>query len=226
LQTLGHAALPDRRHARLRATPAPARRAVRRRRLLRLPRPPRRRDPAGGAPARRDAAGGPQRGGARRAVTAVQDETGPADPLRVDDRLRRRLPGVALPAHQASRAHHRQQAGHRRLARRRVPQEIPLPPRLRRPVGHPAQAMIYDISPLLSPRRGVWPGDPSLTREVLADMRRGDTLPLSTLRATAPLGSHADAPSHYGTVAPAIHELPLDLYLGPCQVTRVEVGRN
>ncbi|HZT79498.1 MAG TPA: cyclase family protein [Gemmataceae bacterium] len=86
--------------------------------------------------------------------------------------------------------------------------------------------MIFDLTPPASGRLAVWPGDTPLSREVLCDMARGDNLTLSTLRATCHLGAHADAPSHYGKDAPAIHERRLDYYLGPCQVVRVEVPRR
>ena len=84
--------------------------------------------------------------------------------------------------------------------------------------------MIYDITPLLSSRLAVWPGDTPLSREVLCDIARGDNITLSTLHATVHLGAHADAPSHYGP-GPAIHERSLDYYLGPCQVMHVTVPR-
>ncbi len=64
------------------------------------------------------------------------------------------------------------------------------------------------------------------SRQVLCDMKRGDNLTLSTLHATVHLGAHADAPSHYGAAAPAIHERNLDYYLGPCQVVRISVPRG
>ncbi len=86
--------------------------------------------------------------------------------------------------------------------------------------------MIYDITPPITPRLQVWPGDTPPAREVLLDMKRGDNITLSTLRATVHLGAHADAPSHYGADAPAIDARNLDDYLGPCQVLRVEVPRN
>lgn len=86
--------------------------------------------------------------------------------------------------------------------------------------------MIYDITPPISPQLAVWPGDTSPAREVLCDLRRGDSVTLSALRATVHLGAHADAPSHYGVDAPAIHERSLDLYLGPCQVIHVPVPRG
>jgi arylformamidase len=85
--------------------------------------------------------------------------------------------------------------------------------------------MIHDISPPISERLKVWPGDTPPTRDVLLDMKRGDNITLSTLRSTVHLGAHADAPSHYGATAPTIDQRKLDYYLGPCQVIRVSVPR-
>jgi arylformamidase len=84
--------------------------------------------------------------------------------------------------------------------------------------------MIYDITPPITTALAVWPGDTPPCREVLLDMARGDNLTLSTLRATVHLGAHADAPSHYGRDAPSIESRPLDRYLGPCRVVRVEAA--
>jgi arylformamidase len=81
--------------------------------------------------------------------------------------------------------------------------------------------MLYDITPPVTEALAVWPGDTPPTREILLDLREGDNLTLSTLKATVHLGAHADAPSHYGRGAPSIDEVPLDRYLGPCQVIRV-----
>jgi arylformamidase len=86
--------------------------------------------------------------------------------------------------------------------------------------------MIYDISPPITADLKVWPGDTPPRREALLDMARGDNLTLSTLRATVHLGAHADAPSHYGRDAPSIEARPLDRYLGPCRVVRVNAGRG
>ena len=85
--------------------------------------------------------------------------------------------------------------------------------------------MIFDITPAVSPRLRVWPGDTPPARELLRDMHRGDQLTLSTLHATVHLGAHADAPSHYGVDAPTIDECSLEPYLGPCQVLHVSVPR-
>src|SRR5438105_6182891 len=86
--------------------------------------------------------------------------------------------------------------------------------------------MIYDISPAISRRLKVWPGDTPPSREMLCDIQRGDTVTLSTLHATVHLGAHADAPSHYDADAPAMHERSLDYYLGLCQVIDVPVPRG
>ncbi len=86
--------------------------------------------------------------------------------------------------------------------------------------------MIHDISPQIDEHLKVWPGDTPPSREVLLDMKRGANLTLSTLRASVHVGAHVDAPSHYGADAPAIHEQPLDVYVGPCQVLTVNVPRG
>jgi len=86
--------------------------------------------------------------------------------------------------------------------------------------------MIYDITPPIDSSLAVWPGDNRPTREVLLDLARGDTVTLSTLRATVHLGAHADAPSHYGVGAPSIEARPVDLYLGMCQVMHTPVARG
>ncbi len=86
--------------------------------------------------------------------------------------------------------------------------------------------MLYDISPAISAELAVWPQDTAASREVLLDMHRGDNITLSTLRATVHLGAHADAPSHYGEDAPSIEQRPLELYVGPCRVVRVEAARG
>ena len=86
--------------------------------------------------------------------------------------------------------------------------------------------MIHDISPPITEKLKVWPGDTPPSREILLDMSRGDDVTLSSLHATVHLGAHADAPSHYGADAASIDECDLELYIGPCQVIRVDVARG
>jgi arylformamidase len=86
--------------------------------------------------------------------------------------------------------------------------------------------MIYDISPPITERLAVWPGDTPPRREVLCDGRRGDNITLSSLTATVHLGAHADAPSHYGSEAETIDQRNLELYAGPCQVMQITAPRH
>lgn len=79
---------------------------------------------------------------------------------------------------------------------------------------------VWDISPPLTPRLAVFPGDTPLEREVLRRREDGDSVTLSTLRATAHLGAHVDAPLHYGTGCGDVASIPLERCLGPCRVVR------
>lgn len=58
------------------------------------------------------------------------------------------------------------------------------------------------------------------------DLSRGDSVTLSTLRATVHLGAHADAPSHYGPAGRSIEAMPLERYVGPCRLIRVSAARG
>ncbi len=87
-----------------------------------------------------------------------------------------------------------------------------------------AKDAIIDISPRLSPAISTWPGDTAFTREVLLDMKRGDSITLSTMRSTVHLGSHADAPSHYSREGRTMEQQPLELYWGRCEVVRLREG--
>jgi arylformamidase len=81
--------------------------------------------------------------------------------------------------------------------------------------------VIYDISPLVDEAIAVWPGDSPFSAEDLLRIEDGASVHLSTIRLSCHTGAHADAPSHYLAGAPAIDEVPLDAYLGPCRLVDV-----
>lgn len=85
---------------------------------------------------------------------------------------------------------------------------------------------LIDISPPLSPRIAVWPGDVPFRQDYALRMDQGGNLDLSSVTTTVHLGAHTDGPSHYARGAPGIGERPLDLYYGPCQVLTVQVARG
>ena len=85
---------------------------------------------------------------------------------------------------------------------------------------------MYDISPVISSRLAVFPGDTPFERRELMHVDRGDHISLSAVTSTVHLGSHADAPVHYGKGGAGVDRQPLDLYVGPCIVVRVDGARG
>jgi arylformamidase len=85
---------------------------------------------------------------------------------------------------------------------------------------------IIDISPLISERIGVWPGDVAFRRDVGLAIAEGANIDLSAIHTTVHLGAHTDAPSHYVADGVGIDRRDLDLYLGPCQVVGVDTPRG
>jgi arylformamidase len=85
---------------------------------------------------------------------------------------------------------------------------------------------IIDISPMLSARTVVWPGDVPFSRQVCLNTDSGDHMTLSSITSTVHLGAHADAPNHYQAGGSGIAARDLELYYGPCQVVPVVVERG
>jgi arylformamidase len=85
---------------------------------------------------------------------------------------------------------------------------------------------IHDISPLISHRIAVFPGDQNFERRIAMDFNQGDHLALSSILTTVHVGAHTDAPNHYHGEGQAIHERKLEYYLGRCQVLSVSLPRG
>lgn len=83
---------------------------------------------------------------------------------------------------------------------------------------------IIDISPIVSSATAVFPGDVPFRRSVSLDIDSGDNLTLSSVETTVHCGAHADAPSHYAPEGASIEARPLDMYIGPAQVVRVQLA--
>ena len=80
---------------------------------------------------------------------------------------------------------------------------------------------IIDISPTISERLAVFPGDEPFSRNESCKLTDGAPYTLSAITTTLHIGSHADAPSHYALNGESIAERNLEIYLGKCQVIRV-----
>jgi arylformamidase len=85
---------------------------------------------------------------------------------------------------------------------------------------------IIDISPLVSERIGVFPGDVQYRRQASLSIAHGDNIDLSSIQATLHFGAHADAPSHYIKNGVGIAARPLEPYFGACQVIEVAAARD
>ncbi len=83
-----------------------------------------------------------------------------------------------------------------------------------------------DISPVISSRIGVFPGDVKFERAVSLDFKKGDHLLLSSIQTSLHLGAHADGPIHYAADGRGIGERPLDLYMGKTLVVHAEAKRG
>lgn len=85
---------------------------------------------------------------------------------------------------------------------------------------------IWDISPVISAKTAVFPGDKNFTRSVALDFSKGDNLVLSSINTTLHIGAHADASNHYHKNGKGIEARDLKLYMGPCQVIEVKIPRG
>ena len=83
---------------------------------------------------------------------------------------------------------------------------------------------IIDISPPICEETAVWPGDIPFSRSVQVDIRSGANIHLSSFTSTVHCGAHADAPLHYEKSGVPIDQVPLDHYMGLCQVITVNPG--
>jgi arylformamidase len=77
---------------------------------------------------------------------------------------------------------------------------------------------LWDISPLVAPDSPIFPGDEPFSLRWTARLSPDCPVNLSALTMSPHVGAHADAPLHYGNGEPAIAEVDLDAYLGPCRV--------
>jgi len=85
-----------------------------------------------------------------------------------------------------------------------------------------------DVSPLLSERLAVWPGDTPFQRVSSVEPGPPGTdgdpawrLVVSSIHTTLHAGAHADAPNHVGLESAGIDRVPIETYRGLCQVIRV-----
>ena len=80
---------------------------------------------------------------------------------------------------------------------------------------------IFDITLPVSNALPIWPGDPAVNFQRVADVNAGDVCTLSRLDSGSHLGTHLDAPRHFIRGGRAVDQLELDTLIGPCVVADV-----
>lgn len=81
---------------------------------------------------------------------------------------------------------------------------------------------ILDISPLISSKLAVFPGDTPYSSTVAMSFEQGHNLRLSSIQTSVHLGAHVDAPSHYHRAGVPITDMSLGIFFGDCQVLEVK----
>lgn len=80
---------------------------------------------------------------------------------------------------------------------------------------------IYDISPKIHSKTPIFPGDIPFSRKIHQNFNEGKSYSLSSIESTLHIGAHIDAPSHFSSQGRSIDEIPLENFLGPCQVLHI-----
>ncbi len=86
------------------------------------------------------------------------------------------------------------------------------------------KTVIHDISQRLHPALPVWPGDGAFECGVTASVAQGSSVTLHRLGMSTQSGTHAESARHVRDDSPALHELDLSIFLGPCVVLDVSDG--
>jgi arylformamidase len=81
---------------------------------------------------------------------------------------------------------------------------------------------IHDISRPIGRGIPVWPGDTPFDFSFIARIAEGSPVNIGRIEMSVHTGAHTDAPRHFEDGAPDIASVPLEPYLGPAVVARVE----
>ncbi len=77
---------------------------------------------------------------------------------------------------------------------------------------------IFDVSVPIRPGMITYPGDPEVQMERVVSIEHGDIANLTRLDFGVHTGTHVDAPLHFLDQGAGADALPLELFLGPCEV--------
>jgi arylformamidase len=81
---------------------------------------------------------------------------------------------------------------------------------------------LIDVSVPIRSGMVTYPGDPGVSVERVVEIGEGSSYNLSKIDIGLHSGTHVDAPVHFIADGDGVDELPLDLFVGPCEVVELE----
>jgi arylformamidase len=81
---------------------------------------------------------------------------------------------------------------------------------------------IHDITLTITPEIPVWPGDMHVWLDRVKKIENGEEDNLSKIKMGVHTGTHMDAPYHFVPDGKRIDEIPLETFIGDCQVIQVD----
>ena len=85
-----------------------------------------------------------------------------------------------------------------------------------------ATTRIYDVTLPFSPELPVWPGDPPIEFTPVNRTAAGSTFNSSRIACPTNCGTHVDPPWHAAHDGATLSDIPIERWVGPCQVVRIE----
>ena len=79
----------------------------------------------------------------------------------------------------------------------------------------------FDVSLTIHEGMPVWPGDDEVILQRRSKIEEGEHANVSFLSLSAHTGTHVDAPYHFIANGSKVHEIPIDVLVGPAQVVEV-----
>ena len=84
-----------------------------------------------------------------------------------------------------------------------------------------SRQQFYDITIPFSDALPVWPGDPAIEMRPLARTSAGDTCNTTQIVCPTHCGTHVDPPWHFINDGAKLDQIPLDRWIGTCQVAEI-----
>jgi len=81
---------------------------------------------------------------------------------------------------------------------------------------------LYDISLTISKDLPVWPGDPAIELEKIAQIDQGDQANVTHISTAVHIGTHVDAPDHFLNNGKTVEDIPLEYLVGPVLVVEID----